>query len=109
MDKYDEAIAYLLSQENFEDAVVDAWGHPFLIKGGILFRYCSPDGNRFYDCVECGCLTQVKAGTDCAYTKEFTEAIRNDPSIPDKPEDVTRESLGVFARWRRELDSELAK
>lgn len=100
-DEYDEAIAYLLSQEDFRAAVEAAWNYPFTEGGGILFRYCSPDGYRFYNEVRCGCLTQVKEGSENAYTEDLTYDISLDPWLPSCLKDVTPESLEHFARWQR--------
>lgn len=107
MDKYDEAIAYLLAQEDFHDAVKTSWSNPLFIKAGCLFQYVTPSGELERDCdglICSGCLTIVRAGIRRACTPELTDRIRADNRLPDSPDKITKESLPVFAEWQRELD-----
>lgn len=65
----------------------------------------SPDGVRSH--VQCGCLTQIKAGVAPAWTTELAVRIRNDARLPSSPNDVTPEHLEVFAEWQEKIDAEI--
>jgi hypothetical protein len=101
MDKYDMAVEYLTEHP---DEIYDAWGNPFLHKGGCLFQFCNANG---YNAIICGCLTQIRRGGYAAETEELTEEIRNDERIPSSALDIRAEHLPVFAEWQRRLDKEL--
>lgn len=99
-DKYDEAIATLTE---FPDMIRPSWENPCDYQTGCLFEFT--DTGTIYD--GCGCLTQVRAGTDPAPTVELTIAIRGDRRIPCLLKDITVNDLPVFAEWQRRLDREL--
>lgn len=104
MDKYDEAIEYLRSQDDFREAVDAAWTFPFTEPGGCLFQYATPTGKQRSGSL-CGCLVQVKSGWKEAYTDELTKQIREDTTLPANMYDITKENLSCFAYWRRKLDA----
>lgn len=105
-DIYDEAIAYLTSDpDRFQDRVGLAWNWSNLERpGSVLFRYCSGNGQPMHHDILCGCLTQVKNGLNAA-TEELTNLIRADPRIPDDVDNITPESLPVFAEYQRMMDN----
>lgn len=107
MDKYDAAIAYLTA---YPSEIARAWAMVSTHPAGCLFAFCGrtgsaddkdEEGRRF-----CGCLTQVRNG-DHAYTPALTAAIRADARIPGNDQQITIESLPVFAEWQRRLDREI--
>ena len=115
-DVYTKAIGYFSriyrekGEDSFKDAVFSAWIKPRDIRGGSLFGYASPSRNYFnYDnTVTCGCLTQIKILQEPGPTPELTQAILDDPNIPEKVGDIHHPSqLRVFAQWQRRLDREL--
>lgn len=115
MDRYDEAVAYFQGITNvvdFREAISHAWNWPSSVKGGCLFLFCTPDGmprvKSGLDGTRCGCLTEVRAGFKIAWTTDLTNRIFADERIPNSAEDITPESLSVFAEWRRIIDKELA-
>lgn len=114
-DKYDEAIEYLTKNP---DEINDAWNYASTHKAGCLFMACSPhisNGEiitlfpRREDRELCGCLTMVRkeGGSYHAWTDDLTASIRADDRIPQNSEEITLESLPVFAEWQRRLDKEL--
>lgn len=100
MDKYDEAIAYLIEHP---DEVLAAWG-ALRTPASCLFQYCTPTGAKSD---HFGCLTQVKAlPAHPAFTPELTAAIRADNRLPRNGWGIkpTLEGLTPFAEWQREMD-----
>ena len=53
----------------------------------------------FGTCSNCtrGCPTMVKNHSASAQTPQLTQFIRNDPRIPTRPTQITKETLPVFA------------
>ena len=122
-DRYDEAIEYLTDNP---EQIMDCWDRAWLSEHGDLFKYVSPGGrwecriNERLDSPSCGCLTQIrdsflnhrkgallKIASDksgMAIDEELTKEIQLDQRIPSNPEDITVESLPVFAEWQRKLD-----
>lgn len=98
-DEYDKAVRHLTEHPN---EIFRSWCHPRDRKGGKLFLFCSED--REYGTSGCGCLTQVKSRVFEAETRELTEAIRNDDTLPSCIGDVKVEHLGRFAAWQRAMD-----
>ncbi len=110
-DRYDRAIEFLTrnpgdiyrcwSSANSDDEKTS------------LFLYATENGNNIDD--RCGCLTQIRDVSDgyslsVVYDRDTDLAIRltgeihNDERIPKKSEDITVDSLPVFAEWQRRLD-----
>lgn len=103
MDKYDLEILELLSKPENE---VGAEIRQHWYRASPLFQFVNSTGQASGD--GCGCLTMIKAGRG-AETEELTLAIRSDDRIPSKLEDITIESLPVFAEWQRCIDKELGR
>lgn len=110
-DKYDEAIEYLVNQDNFFAAVAEAWANPryYAHQGGCLFQATRWPGTSWpleAPALYPACLTQIRRYGDAGSpVPELTRAIRADVRIPPTPEEITRESLAVFAEWQRFLDN----
>lgn len=124
MDKYDEAIEWLVEHADDETGIRDnviqlAWDlddeFPMAL---CLFQICSPSGlgSSTPQGKICGCLTQVRRteNTLDAWTPELTEAIRADERIPGRIEEISklrddelRAALQPFAEWQRRLDREI--
>ena len=102
-DKYDKAIEYLTDHPS---EIERAWNNPRNHEMGCLFTYAQ---HPVFDRFMCGCLTQIREGGMGAQTKELTKAIRADRGIPFRAEDITVETLPVFAEWQRRLDKELGR
>lgn len=111
MDKYDEAIEYLVARP---EETGNAW-----IRGALgvgLFGFCTPDG-RIHP--GCGCLTMVKSGPEVAFTSSLTDAIRADNRIHEEISDLTKALLSTdspdarrailqpYAEWQRRMDREI--
>jgi hypothetical protein len=125
MDKYDQAIEWLVEHADDETAlpgcnVIDlAWDLDDAYQTGqCLFQICSPSGFAVNtpQGMPCGCLTQVvrKENTLDAWTPKLTEAIRADQRIPGSIRDISRlrgdelrTALQPFAEWQRRLDKEI--
>jgi hypothetical protein len=122
-DRYDRAIANLtqymeiVSDQNpnasswavlnlWRAGVKRAWACPHIWVGGPLFAYVSydPSDPGAPDGSVCGCLTQVRTGDVGTPFNDLTEDIRLDERLPHVPEDITLESLPVFADWQRVVD-----
>lgn len=95
-DKYDEAIEYLTAHP---DEMPDAWGDTSEHKAGCLFAYLGDLGDTV-----CGCPTMVKNGFRSTSVLELTTAVRADPRIPRRVDDITVESLPAFADIQRLAD-----
>lgn len=118
MDKYDEAIEWLVERPDAIDPVwIQAGMVPHRIKASCLFAFCSPSGLAIG---ECGCLTMVRDGEHTCLGRDFqddailTEQIRDDVRLPraiDHIEhlrgDELRTALQPFAFWQRRLDREI--
>lgn len=111
LDKYDEAIEWLLDQDDVGHAIYEAWDTPHMSEGGILFQFATPSGEQSiapWQPVQCGCLTQVRSQDRfVAWTPELTKTIQNDLRIPVDETGITEENLEVFAEWQRRLDREI--
>lgn len=106
-DKYDLAVEYLTEHpEEIYDVWVNPWKHPY----GCLFLGVTPSGHLDVNPEGdfCGCLLMVKSG-DPAWTRELTEAIRADESIPKTGNNITVSHLPIFAQWQRRIDKELGR
>lgn len=118
-DKYDRAIEHLLAQPDFKQAVLSAWSYPAADEdepnpAHCLFQSASPSGQedeRSPAGERIGCLTQIRITNSSreylplvAWTPELTKEIAEDESIPMSVDEVTPESLPVFAEWQRKLD-----
>lgn len=120
-DIYDEGVEYLAANP---DKIYDAWNsaaagiesagcltYPLPRGAYALFAHVTQSRNpRSKIMVEyCGCLTQVKAGTDPAETMELTDIIRADKRIPRKTGKFKRKTLEHFAEMQRWIDKELGR
>jgi hypothetical protein len=110
-DVYERAVRYLTKNPyRIWDAWVDAGDLGTHSKTGwVLFRNVTPDGVSRRPEGNFGCLTQVKSGTNRAFTQELTEAIRSDAGLDGSPCKITVKSLPVYAAWQRRLDKEFGR
>lgn len=124
MDKYDEAIEWLVEHADDEtgcryNVIQWAWDldDEFPI-AHCLFQLCTPGGlsSPNPQGKVCGCLTQVRRSENTldAWTPELTAAIRADERIPGSIEGISklrddelRAALQPFAEWQRKLDREI--
>jgi hypothetical protein len=108
-DKYDEAIAELLTvdEQNWEVVIGDAWGYPRREGPGCLFQVAGVMGLVDDGAKVCGCLTQIRSDPNYygAATMDLTNEIAADDRIPCNPYDITPEDLPVFAEWQRKIDA----
>jgi hypothetical protein len=105
-DKYDIAMEILLAIEDnrdFKRVAYHAWSNISTDPLACLFSMVTPSGRSHAE-KQCGCLTQVKGGDAPAWTDELTQHIRQDPRIPEHPNEITKENLVAFAEWQRFLD-----
>lgn len=123
MDVYDEAITILtaVAGDYYEPVVLEsAWGRPERTEGGCLFDYTGwdPDLGEVGRIPgesggPCGCLTQVRAGYAFGPAmlghQDMLERLRADERVPNRPEDLTLESLTALAEWQREVDRVLGR
>ncbi len=112
MDKYDRAIELLnrLDDTNFRNVVSKAWGlseNDDVVEIICLFQYCS--NNNYASNI--GCLTMIRksGGMIVQDRPDLTKQIREDERIPKNCNEITKESLPVFAEWQRILDKELKR
>lgn len=122
MDKYDEAIEWLVEHADErirgESVIYRAWDDPYA-DGHCLFLCATPTGHYAFrgDLNDCGCLTQIRGSLleiYHAWTPELTAAIRADERIPVCIEEISnlrgeelRAALQPFAEWQRKLDREI--
>ena len=110
-DKYDEAVAYLtenpqhIRRDWCRGGAVQRLGADQTGVGPLLFMYASEGGELH----NCGCLTMIRGSGEVAQTEELTRQIREDERIPMCVDEITVESLPVFAEWQRRLDKELGR
>ena len=98
-DVYDLEIERLqaIPDEEFNSEVYGVW-----LMGEGLFKFLDKYNQG-------GCLTMVKEGKYDAYLNGevddgLTLEIRQDERIPDSSDDITKQSLSVFAEWQRRVD-----
>ena len=107
MDKYDKAIEFLTDHP---EKIPIAWSDPIQYEGGCLFQFATPTGKYNARLRDAGCLTQIHGSPKVMagdLNPVLVEQIVADQRIPSKSEDITVESLPVFAEWQRRLDKEL--
>lgn len=97
-DKYDLAIESLTANP---EKIHEAWNDPTRFKEGCLFMYADNSS---------GCLTQIRY-QPWRYGRRLAQAteIVADERIPEDPNEITVETLPVFAEWQRRLDKELGE
>ena len=107
MDRYDEAIEYLVERP---EEVGDAWHLPDDEEGGLLFQCCSSSS---------GCLTQVHGGSLRGPKPELTLEIIDDDRLHKSighlsaallstdSLDARRAILQPYAEWQRRMDREI--
>lgn len=103
---YEDAVKYLTENS---DRIEEAWDDPLHKRGGSLFVFASKTGTfKGEDDKIIGCLTSIRSAeihvSGCS--PEVTKAIRTDSRLPHFYNDITVESLVVFAEWQRRLDHE---
>lgn len=102
-DTYDTEIAWL--QANPEK-IYECWSNPnqppysYPADRCNLFKFVMPDGQTG----DCGCLTQISRGNRQGWTREITNMIRADGTIPKWAEDINVNNLHIFAEWQRKVD-----
>lgn len=103
-DKYDIEIERL---SKFPGLISGHW-----LRGEPLFQICSTEEMKRNH--NTGCLTMIRRNEaffvlnkDGTKNYELTSAIRSDNRIPEDPNDITIESLSIFAEWQRRLDEEI--
>jgi len=114
MDKYDEAIEWLVEHP---DELWPMWSGPSGGDAGCLFEFCSaePDMSVVPNGEMCGCLVMIReSDTYSAWTPELTDEIRADDRLPRSFTDLKglrgdalRAALQPFAEWQRRLDKEI--
>lgn len=126
MDKYDEAIEWLVANPVVKGhdgdgglwtEIYQAWGNCYDHKAGCLFVYADPGIHESVSRPHgvCGCLTMIRnpANPHVAWTPELTAEIRADAriqpieSIVALRGDALRAALQPFAEWQRRLDKEI--
>jgi hypothetical protein len=96
-DKYDLAIEILKKDPTM---ITEAWSNPEHHEAGCLFMWA---------CKSMGCLTLIRKYQE--FSSQFPQVaeIAKDERIPTRPNQITIESLPVFAEWQRRLDKELGE
>ncbi len=109
---YQAAAKYLAANPG---AIEGAWGSPFDERGGSLFIFCTPDGMKIHESVNCACLTQIKnpsyrsiPGLPEDVSDRLLQQIRADDRIPDCQEDILVHNLPAFVELQEALDAAYA-
>ncbi|HOV34623.1 MAG TPA: hypothetical protein PLS56_01360 [Candidatus Dojkabacteria bacterium] len=111
MDKYDKHIAELTAEPG---KIPSHWvnGKDLFkfAENGVIITNMTYEGRR----VESGCLTMIredsskyKAVIGGVVDEELTQQIANDDSLPSSSEEITVESLPLFAKWQRIFDQKI--
>lgn len=123
MDKYDEAIEWLVehadeTSPDGEPMIEVAWGNNRTHQAGCLFAFCYGDDHYppLEDRQSVGCLTMIRSNPDryVAATPALTLEILLDSRLPREIEELhdlrgedLRAALQPFAEWQRRLDKEI--
>lgn len=106
-DRYSQEVERLTAKAAGDtQALLKSWGNM-----EPLFRFVHPK----YDCEvlpgggQCGCLTQIRARTQVAFSEELTIAICADERLPTNACEIAAANLPVFAEWNRRIDRELGR
>jgi len=97
-DKYDLAIEIL--KKNPTTMIGEAWTDPEHHEAGCLFMWANKST---------GCLTQIRKYQESSRNYPQIEEIAKDERIPKDWDEITVETLPVFAEWQRRLDKELGE
>ena len=123
MDKYDEAIEWLVANANdgerqeYGSVVEYAWDDDEH-SAHCLFQHATVSGSHeeYGHSGFCGCLTQIRQAPfeRFAATEDLSDEIAADERIPkdirtlqDRRGDELRAALQPFAEWQRRLDKEI--